>query len=138
MGVDIDLVYDGELRCTATHRPSGQTLGTDAPLDNGGNGSTFSPTDMVAAALGACVMTIMGLVAARHGWDLAGSRVHVVKEMVSKPHRRIGALRTSVIVRSAAPLAAGDRQRLENAARLCPVHESLHPDIEAPIEFDYL
>ena len=137
MAVDIDLVYQGELRCAATHRPSGSAIATDAPLDNGGRGTTFSPTDLVAAALGACVMTIMGLVAGRHGWNLAGSQIHVAKEMVDKPLRRIGALRTTVAVRSAVPLAPADRQRLENAARHCPVHQSLHPDIAAPIDFAY-
>ncbi len=137
MAVDIAVAYDGELRCTATHGPSGGTLRTDAPTDNGGQGTTFSPTDLVAAALGGCILTIVGLQAQRHGWDLAGSRATVVKKMVATPHRRIGALETTVAIRSAAPLAAADRQRLENAARHCPVHRSLHPEIDAPITFVY-
>jgi putative redox protein len=135
MAVELDLIYDGDLRCTATHGPSGVTLQTEAPVDNGGTGGSFSPTDLVATALGACVMTVMGLVAKRHGLDLTGTKVHVVKEMVQTPHRRIGRLATSVEFRLA--LDEANRTRLENAARHCPVHQSLHESIDAPIEFRY-
>lgn len=137
MAVEITAVYQGELRCEATHGPSGQTLHTDAPTDNGGKGASFSPTDLVATALGTCVMTILGLVAQRHEIDLAGTKVHVTKEMVSSPVRRIAGLRTSVTIPAGAVSDASMRERMEAAARKCPVHQSLHPDIDAPIEFYY-
>ena len=138
MAVEIDTEYVGELRCNATHGPSGATLSTDAPTDNGGKGASFSPTDLVATALGTCVMTILGLVAERHEVDLKGTRVQVTKVMVTTPVRRIGSLRTVVTIPSGAVEDASMRERLEAAARTCPVHQSLHPDTDAPIEFVYL
>ncbi len=138
MGVEIDTQYIGELHCQATHGPSGATLETDAPTDNGGRGASFSPTDLVATALGTCVMTILGLVAERHEIDLIGTKVHVSKEMITEPVRRIGSLRTVVTVPPGAVEDPSMRERMESAARKCPVHKSLHPDIDAPIEFRYL
>lgn len=133
--VQIDIVYRGELRTQATHQPSGTVLVTDAPVDNHGKGESFSPTDLVATALGSCMLTIMGIVAARHGWDLTGSTVTVHKHMVTEPVRRIG--RLPVTIRVSQALSAVDRQRLEQAALQCPVHQSLHPDIDKPVEFSY-
>ena len=92
MAVTIDVEYVGDLHCEAVHGPSGIRLMTDAPVDNGGKGEAFSPTDLAATALGTCLVTIMGIVAQRHGWDLTGTRVRVVKEMTAVPMRRIGAL----------------------------------------------
>lgn len=137
MSVEIDLVYQGELRCLATHGPSGKQLTTDAPVDNHGKGESFSPTDLVATALGACTLTLMGIVAERNKIDLGGTKVHVVKEMVQQPVRRIGALRVTITVPDdkAAAVAVIDRTKLETAALHCPVHKSLHPDIDAPISF---
>lgn len=139
MSVEIDLVYQGQLRCLATHGPSQTQLTTDAPLDNHGKGESFSPTDLVATALGSCVMTLMGIIAQRNQLDIAGTRVHVVKEMVQQPVRRIGALRVTVTIpaEKAATLSAADRTKMETAALHCPVHKSLHPDIDAPIVFVY-
>ena len=140
MAVEINLVYEGQLRCAATHGPSGATLATDAPVDNHGKGESFSPTDLVATALGACVMTIMGIVAERNQIDLTGTRIHVTKEMVQQPIRRIGRLPVTVTIPAdqAAKVSVTDRTRLESAARHCPVHQSLHPDIDSPIEFVWL
>jgi putative redox protein len=135
MGVKIEVAYQGELASQATHQPSGTELITDAPLDNGGRGQSFSPTDLVATALGTCIVTIMGLVGERHQLDLAGTTVQVEKEMVQHPHRRIGGLRTIVTVPAGACPDPAMRERLQNAASHCPVHRSLHPDIDAPIEF---
>ena len=139
MGVEIDVVYEGQLRCTATHGPSKRQLQTDAPVDNHGRGESFSPTDLVGTALGACFMTIMGIVAERNGLDIAGTRTHVVKDMVQEPVRRIGQLTVTVTVPAdkAAKLTATDRTKLETAAKHCPVHQSLHPDIKIPVEFVY-
>ena len=137
MAVEIEAKYVGELRCEAVHGPSGALLQTDAPTDNGGKGASFSPTDLVATALGTCVLTILGLVAERHGIDLRGTTVHVTKEMITQPVRRIGSLRTVVRVPSGAVEDPSMRERMELAARKCPVHQSLRQEIDAPIEFIY-
>ena len=131
--VRLTSTYEGGLRCRAVHGPSGTTLVTDAPVDNHGKGESFSPTDLVATALGACMMTVMGIVAQRHGIDLAGMTVETVKEMTQQPPRRIAALRTRLTV----PLPPDHPQRaaLEKAAHACPVHASLHPEIDAAVEF---
>jgi putative redox protein len=135
MAVQIDIVYEGSLQCKAAHAPSGKTLITEAPVDNGGKGESFSPTDLVATALGSCVLTIMGLVAQRNGLDIAGTTVRVIKEMTAVPIRRIGALKVSVIYPKDKPLSAVDRAKLEQAAKACPVKQSLHPDIDLVIDF---
>ena len=131
--VRITSTYEGGLRCRAEHGPSGAVVLTDAPVDNHGKGEAFSPTDLVAAALGSCVMTIMGIVAARHGIELAGMRAETMKEMTQTPPRRIAALKTRITV----PLPADHPHRaaLEKAGLSCPVHESIHPEIDAAIEF---
>lgn len=131
--VSLASTYEGGLRCRALHGPSGTTLVTDAPVDNHGKGESFSPTDLVATALGACMMTIMGIVADRHGLDLSGMTAETEKVMTAEPPRRIASLRTRLVI----PLPAGhpQRQLLEQAALACPVHKSLHPDIDAAIEF---
>ena len=138
MGVKIQAVYEGKQACRATHGPSQRELITDAPVDNGGSGSSFSPTDLVATALGTCIMTILGLIADRHGLKLEGMTVEVEKEMIQQPVRRIGALTTIVTVPQGACEDPEMRQRLETAAHHCPVHKSIHPDINAPIEFRWL
>jgi len=125
--------YAGGLRCRAEHSPSGATLVTDAPVDNHGKGESFSPTDLVATALGGCMMTVMGIVAERHGIELAGMTAETEKVMTAAPPRRIASLRTRITI----PLPPDHPQRsaLEQAARACPVHKSLHPEIDAPVEF---
>ena len=137
MSVEIDILYEGELHCRATHVPSGKTLATDDPVDNGGKGETFSPTDLVTTALGCCIMTVMALVAQRSGVDLTGTRVHVVKEMVNEPVRRIGLLKVTVTMPKGLRLSETARAKLERAADLCPVKQSLHPDIKVLLEFHY-
>ena len=133
--VEITLNYEGGLRCAATHGPSGAELKTDAPVDNHGQGASFSPTDLVATALGACMLTIMGIAAERHGWDLSGSEVKVVKGMVAEPVRRIGELTVEIHV--PAELDERARTTLERAALTCPVHRSLHPDVQIPVRFHF-
>lgn len=137
MSVTIDIEYEGELHCTARHRPSGQTFCTDAPTDNGGRGEAFSPTDLVATALGACLTTVMGLAARRTGLDLEGTRVSVVKEMAADPVRRIGALIATVTFPAGRQFGPDDRLRLERTAHTCPVKQSLHPDVRVEIRFEY-
>ena len=133
--VEIDAVYEGNLHCRVIHGPSGQPITTDAPKDNQGEGAAFSPTDLVAAALGSCVLTTMGLVARRHGIDLTGARAHVTKEMVSQPNRRIG--RLSVTITFPRRYDEAQRTLLERTAMACPVHHSIHPEIEVPVQFVY-
>jgi putative redox protein len=137
MAVTIDVVYSGRLRCNATHGPSGRLLATDAPVDNGGQGSEFSPTDLVATALGACVLTIMGMVAEQNGIDLTGTKAEVVKEMAAQPTRRIGILTVTVTLPDELELSNADKAKLENAAHTCPVKQSIHPDVEMRIRFVY-
>ena len=135
MGVEIDLTYNGDLHCTAVHGPSGVVLQTDAPVDNGGRGESFSPTDLVATALGACVSTIMGIMAKRQNLDISGMTVHVVKDMVADPVRRIGTLTVTVTLPAGSKLTDHDYSLLQKAANHCPVAQTLHPDTKVTIEY---
>ncbi|HEX7481750.1 MAG TPA: OsmC family protein [Polyangiales bacterium] len=137
--VDIYSHYEGGLHCTAKHGPSGSQLGTDAPVDNHGKGATFSPTDLVATALGTCMLTTMGLVANRHGWSVDGMDVHVKKEMTATPPRRIERLPVELRIPAqvAAALDAGARKELEHTAHTCPVRLSLLPAIDVPVTFQW-
>jgi len=134
--VKMNMIYEGNLRCTVTHEPSGSVIRTDAPKDNMGRGEAFSPTDLVAAALGSCMLTIMGIVAVKYNIDLKGSTVDVSKEMVTAPVRRIGKI--SVIFHMVQGIPQEKRAMLEAAAHSCPVHKSLHPDVQMSIQFIYL
>jgi putative redox protein len=131
--VEIITTYEGELRCRATHGPSVAQVITDPPVDNHGKGESFSPTDLVATALGACMATIMGIFAQRHAIELKGMTIKVQKEMVQQPVRRIGKLTTEI--RVPLPESHEHRASLERAALTCPVHQSLHPDVEKPLTF---
>lgn len=134
MAVEITGKYVGNLKTEITHGPSGAVIHTAAPADNNGDGSSFSPTDLVAAALGACMVTVMAILAARHEWRLDGSHWHIEKHMNAEP-RRIGRLPLQLHL----PAALDERARaaLERAARTCPVHRSLDHDIDMPVEFVY-
>lgn len=133
--VAIQLEYQGDLHCRAVHGPSGTVLATDAPKDNQGRGESFSPTDLVATALGSCILTVMGIMARTHDIDIAGTTATVEKEMASAPVRMIQRLTVKIHV----PHSVSDehKQRLEKAAHTCPVHRSLHPDVQKPIEFTW-
>jgi putative redox protein len=131
--VAIQLEYEGELHCKAVHGPSGTELNTDAPRDNQGRGESFSPTDLVAAALGSCMLTVMGIMARTLEIDIAGTTATVEKEMTATAPRRIQRLGVRIQVPRA--LSAENREKLERAAHTCPVKKTLHPDIETPIEF---
>lgn len=126
--VKINLNYQAGLRCSAKHAPSGNILTTDAPIDNNGKGETFSPTDLVATALGACMATVMGIVAERKEISLEGLNVEVRKHMSEDSPRRISKL--EVDINMPLPATHPERKLLESAARGCPVHHSLHPEIE--------
>ncbi len=133
MAVRMSVTYQGDLHCEALHEPSGSRLETDAPADNEGRGERFSPTDLVGAALGSCVLTVMGIVARRHAWDMTGARAEVDKEMVAQPVRRIGRLAVRITMPAGIPHSA--RSLLERTAHTCPVHQSLHPDVKAELTF---
>lgn len=133
--VSIETEYTGRKKCVLTHQ-EGARLTTDAPRDIGGDASAFSPTDLVAAGLAACILTTVAMWAERHDIDLTGITAHVEKEMNPSP-RRIGRLPVVMTV-PADKVPVEQRAHLEKIAHACPVHASLHPDIDAPIEFRYV
>lgn len=133
--VEVNIIYQGQLHCEATHEPSGAVIQTDAPRDNMGKGEGFSPTDLVATALGSCILTVMGISARKLDIDLSGVTVKVQKEMLSSPVRRIGKLATEVSFPM--PVSEEHKKILEHAALTCPVHKSLNPEILMPINFNY-
>ncbi|WP_026998850.1 OsmC family protein [Eisenibacter elegans] len=124
----IKSTYLGQLRTQATHLQSGNTLLTDAPTDNNGRGEAFSPTDLVAAALGSCMMTIVGIVAEREGISLEGVTWETTKKMASQP-RRIEAIEIRITFPQGHQLSQVQQAKLRNAAQTCPVALSLHPDL---------
>ena len=132
-GVPMSAAITG-LNCKLAHGPSGATLSTVPPKDNGGDGSSFSPTDMVGAALMACALSTMALVAQREGLSWGDARAAVEKHMTPPP-RRIGEL--TLVIDMPREVRPEHRERLEEAARTCPVMRSLHPDVKLPIEFRY-
>ncbi len=131
----IHTIYSGDLRTEATHLASNNTLITDAPVDNNGRGEAFSPTDLVCAALGSCMLTIMGMLANRLELNITGTKTDITKVMAADP-RRI----TEIIIAFTFPankFSEKERAMLENAAHTCPVALSLHPDIKQTITFHY-
>ena len=133
--VAIQFEYQGDLHCKAVHGPSGTELSTDAPKDNQGRGESFSPTDLVATALGTCMLTVMGIMARTLNIDIAGTTATVEKEMTAAPPRMIASLSVKIHVpHSHSP---ENKQKLERAAHTCPVHKSLHPDVRTSIEFTW-
>lgn len=135
MAVHVEVTYEGDLHCEARHGPSGDRIATDAPTDNEGKGEHFSPTDLVATALGTCVLTVMGIAARKRGWDMTGARAHVVKEMGSIPRRHIAKL--TVRIELPSRLDARARAVLEEVARTCPVTASLGPSTEIDVTIVY-
>ncbi len=131
--VEIQVVYEGELHTSCRHGPSGAALSSDAPIDNQGRGQSFSPTDLVATGLASCMLTVMGILAQRHRWPIEGACARVEKHMVSEPVRRIGRLVVELSFPEGIPEQA--RGPLEQAARSCPVRQSLHPGIEVEMAF---
>ena len=127
--------YKGELRTEAEHLRSGKTIITDAPIDNQGKGEAFSPTDLVATALASCMMTIMGIVAERDEIELEGTMAEVEKIMAENP-RRIGEIK--IKIKFSQKLNRYERDKLERAARSCPVSGSLNHNLKETVEFIYL
>ncbi|WP_407520791.1 OsmC family protein [Lacibacter sp. MH-610] len=130
------IVYNGELRTTATHLQSNTPIETDAPVDNQGKGERFSPTDLLATSLGSCMMTLMGIKARDMNIDLTGVTIDIQKHMKADP-RRVGGV--EVTFHFPATLALDEKQKtiLQNAALTCPVAKSIHPDIEQKVVFNW-
>jgi uncharacterized OsmC-like protein len=133
--VKISGEYHGDLHCSAKHEPSGNTLETDAPKDNQGLGAAFSPTDLVATALGTCIATTMAIVARKNGLELRGLRYEVTKEMSTGTPRRIVRLSTQLWM--PIPITHPLAKSLANLATNCPVYHSLHPLVEHPVIFHW-
>lgn len=132
----IETVYQGTLRTQATHVQSGTQILTDAPVDNQGKGEAFSPTDLLAAALGSCMLTIMGIAAKQHQFDIDNTACSVTKIMAADLPRRVG----EIVVKLKFPktdYTEKDKKILEKAALTCPVYLSLHPDIKKTVDFGW-
>jgi uncharacterized OsmC-like protein len=133
MSVEITGRYTGNLKVELTHGPSGTVINTAAPVDNQGDGSSFSPTDLLAAALGSCMLTLIAIVGRREGVDLTGLHFRLEKHMQSDP-RRVGAIPATIWMPG---LTSDQRTKLERAALTCPVHKSLPPELEREVRFVY-
>lgn len=133
--VKVTAIYQGQKHCQATHEPSGSVIETDAPKDNQGLGEKFSPTDLVATALGTCILTTVAIVAERDGLDIKNSTIEVEKHMSTSP-RRISQL----VVKLNLPKNVDEkfRGKLKHAAEACPVAKSLHPDTQIVTEINWV
>lgn len=134
MGVVMQGRYVGNKKVELIHLPSGAKQLTSAPVDNNGDGSSFSPTDLTASSLGACMLTVIGIVAERRNCAMEGSWFEVEKVMSDNP-RRIGSLPLSIHLPAA--LTAEEKELFERAALTCPVKASLHPEIKVELKFWY-
>jgi putative redox protein len=130
------IVYNGELRTTATHLQSGSAIETDAPTDNQGKGERFSPTDLLATALGSCMMTIMGIKAREMQVDLTGVEIEIQKHMKADP-RRVGGVDVTFHFPPSVVLDEKQKTILQNAALTCPVAKSIDPLIEQHVVFNW-
>ena len=131
-----EIIYDGQLRTTATHLASSTKIETDAPVDNNGKGEKFSPTDLAATSLGACMMTVMGIAARDKNISLEGTRINITKIMAANP-RRIAEVKVDITFPRDNNISQEDRERLEGIAVNCPVAKSLHPDIKQNVTFKW-
>ncbi|MES2416807.1 MAG: OsmC family protein [Bacteroidota bacterium] len=129
------ITYTGGLRTSSVHLKSGNEIITDAPIDNQGKGEAFSPSDLLATSLGNCMLTIVGIAARTHGFDIDGTTAEITKIMAENP-RRV----TEIVVDLQFPsnnYTEKEKQLIERSARTCPVAQSLHPDITQNITFNY-
>ena len=133
--VSYHIVYQGGLRCEATHDPSQVKIVTDAPVDNHGRGESFSPTDLVAVGYGLCIIITMGIAVQNEKIVLDGSRVYVEKHMSTDAPRRIAKIVVKIDFVSGIP--RDRRAYLERIAHTCPVAKSLHPDVAIDLKFNY-
>jgi putative redox protein len=130
------VTYDGNLRTVAQHLKSGSTIETDAPVDNNGKGDRFSPSDLVATALGSCMLTIMGMRAVELNLELKGTKIEVEKIMKQNP-RRIGGLNLTFHFPESLEINERQQKILQKAAETCPVAYSINPEIELNVSFNW-
>lgn len=128
------IIYEGKLRSRCMHLQSQSTILNDAPIDNHGKGQSFSPTDLVATALGSCMLTIMGIKAESIGINLEGTKVDVKKTMGDAPRRIV---KIDIWLHFTQSWDSKTRNLLERAAKTCPVNHSLHPDIQKNFHFGW-
>ena len=128
------VVYEGDLRTTAIHLRSGNTIETDAPVDNHGKGDRFSPTDLVATALASCIVTTIAILAP--SINILGAECTIEKIMTSAP-RKIGEIIVTIDFPKSGPYTDEQKKRLQEIATTCPVHQSLHPDCKRTIIFNW-
>ncbi|WP_410222243.1 OsmC family protein [Pedobacter sp.] len=129
------ITYTGGLRTSSVHIKSGNTIITDAPVDNHGKGESFSPTDLLATSLGNCMLTIVGIAANTHGFNIDGATAEVTKIMAEQP-RRVSEIRIDLHFPEN-NYSAKEKEIIERSARTCPVAYSLHPDIKKEITFNF-
>lgn len=135
MATRTELVYLGGLRTQLTHMRSGESIVTDAPIDNHGRGEAFSPTDLIGASLLSCMVTVMGIEAEKQGWQMGEVEGSLEKHMTGTP-RRVKEMQVEIVFRNH-QLSPEQRTILEDKALNCPVALSLHPDIQYPTVFRY-
>lgn len=129
-----EILYSGKLRCRAMHMESGTEITTDAPKDNQGEGSAFSPTDLLAVSLASCILTTMAIVGKRHEIELDGAKAEVIKVMASEP-RRVAEVKVKITF--ARNYDEKTRKLLENTAHSCPVARSLSTELKQELSFVY-
>lgn len=130
-----EIIYEGQLRTRCRHIQSGTEILTDAPTDNHGKGEAFSPTDLTATSLAACIITTMGIKAGQMALDIAGARAEATKVMAADP-RRIAEIQVAIYM-PAKGYTDKDRQIMERIAHTCPVALSLHPDLRQVVTFHW-
>jgi uncharacterized OsmC-like protein len=128
--------YKGDLRCVLTHVQSGTLIETDAPTDNMGKGERFSPTDLVATALGACIVTTMAILGKNHNISIEGCNCDVEKIMAANP-RRIAEIKINLFFPAERNYTEKEKTLLEHIAHTCPVAVSLHPDCKQSIQLNW-
>ena len=131
----IRTIYSGNLRTEAVHVKSGQKIITDAPVDNQGKGEAFSPTDLLSASLGSCMLTVMGIAANTHSIDLVGMTLKTTKIMASNP-RKVSEVIVEFTI-NGKNYSEKEKTILEKAALTCPVALSLHPDVKQTVHFSF-
>ena len=135
MSHKIESSYLGELSVSSIHLASNTEIITDAPVDNNGKGESFSPTDLVATALGTCMITVMGIYAEKNGILMPNVYSRTNKVMSSSP-RKISKLKIEIIF-GGNQLSEVEKKSLKDVALNCPVAKSLHPDLKQEIEFNF-
>lgn len=132
---EMTIHYEGDLRTRCVHQENNAEFFTDAPKDNQGLGREFSPTDLLAASLGSCALTLMGIAARKLNIDIKGTEAKVIKEMQTAPVRRIA--KVTVAIHCPHRFSEEITQKLIDAVENCPVHHSLHPELKQEITYSW-